>query len=191
VRSTSKAYDTRGRTQATLLWLCGVADSRVSDGRAQERAECPLPLRRRLPGRAGSTKSSMMASAFSRGAILQAFDLIELDGNDLRRAIEYRKRMLAKVMRDHHSGILCFSAPASSAAKASYRSDSARCIARVELSRANARRKWIGATSDGIAVGRSKHSELLTMSLVAKPLTMILAIVIIVAIVLLLQIAFR
>jgi bifunctional non-homologous end joining protein LigD len=40
-------------------------------------------------------------------AVMVAFDLIELDGKDLRRApIEYRKRMLAKLVRDPHPGIV-------------------------------------------------------------------------------------
>jgi ATP-dependent DNA ligase len=40
-------------------------------------------------------------------AVMVAFDLIELDGNDLRRfPIEYRKRMLAKLVRDPHLGIV-------------------------------------------------------------------------------------
>jgi bifunctional non-homologous end joining protein LigD len=39
-------------------------------------------------------------------AVLCAFDLIELDGRDLRREpIEHRKRMLAKVVRRPHPGI--------------------------------------------------------------------------------------
>ena len=40
-------------------------------------------------------------------AVLLAFDLIELDGEDLRRSpIEYRKRMLAKLVRGPHAGIV-------------------------------------------------------------------------------------
>jgi bifunctional non-homologous end joining protein LigD len=40
-------------------------------------------------------------------AVLVAFDLIELDGRDLRRQpIEQRKRMLAKLVRDPHPGIV-------------------------------------------------------------------------------------
>jgi hypothetical protein len=54
-------------------------------------------------------------------AVLCAFDLIELDGEDLRRApIEHRKHKLARS---------CSSTPASSAAKASFQSGSARPIA--------------------------------------------------------------
>ena len=38
-------------------------------------------------------------------AVLVAFDLIELEGNDLRRSsIEYRKRKLAKLVRGPHLG---------------------------------------------------------------------------------------
>ena len=40
-------------------------------------------------------------------AVLVAFDLIELDGEDLRRSsIEYRKRKLAKLVRGPHLGIV-------------------------------------------------------------------------------------
>ena len=40
-------------------------------------------------------------------AALWAFDLIELDGDDLRRSsIEYRKRKLAKLLRAPHLGIV-------------------------------------------------------------------------------------
>ena len=40
-------------------------------------------------------------------AVLLAFDLIELDGEDLRRSpIEYRKRMLAKLVRGPNAGIV-------------------------------------------------------------------------------------
>src|SRR5690349_5363609 len=40
-------------------------------------------------------------------AVMIAFDLIELDGEDLRRwPIEDRKRMLAKLVRDPHPGIV-------------------------------------------------------------------------------------
>ncbi len=40
-------------------------------------------------------------------AVLIAFDLIELDGHDLRReAIEQRKRKLAKLVRGPHPGIV-------------------------------------------------------------------------------------
>jgi bifunctional non-homologous end joining protein LigD len=40
-------------------------------------------------------------------AVMVAFDLIELDGNDVRRSpIEYRKRMLAKLVRERHPGIV-------------------------------------------------------------------------------------
>ena len=40
-------------------------------------------------------------------AVLIAFDLIELDGEDLRRApIEQRKRTLAKLLRRPHAGIV-------------------------------------------------------------------------------------
>src|SRR6516164_6726993 len=40
-------------------------------------------------------------------AVLCAFDLIELDGEDLRRSsIEYRKRKLAKLVRSPHLGIV-------------------------------------------------------------------------------------
>ena len=40
-------------------------------------------------------------------AVLVAFDLIELEGNDLRRSsIEYRKRKLAKLVRGPHLGIV-------------------------------------------------------------------------------------
>jgi bifunctional non-homologous end joining protein LigD len=43
----------------------------------------------------------------SETAVMVAFDLIELDGKDLRRSpIEYRKRMLAKLVRDPHPGIV-------------------------------------------------------------------------------------
>jgi ATP-dependent DNA ligase len=42
-----------------------------------------------------------------QGAVLCAFDLIELDGEDLRRSsIEYRKRKLAKLVRGPHLGIV-------------------------------------------------------------------------------------
>ena len=65
-------------------------------------------------------------------AVLCAFDLIELDGEDLRRApIEHRKRKLAKLVRNPRPGIVlnattakatsCFSTPVSSAARASRR----------------------------------------------------------------------
>ena len=55
-------------------------------------------------------------------AVLCAFDLIELNGEDLRRSpIEYRKRMLAKLVRGPRPGIVlnehCEGAPASSAAR--------------------------------------------------------------------------
>jgi bifunctional non-homologous end joining protein LigD len=40
-------------------------------------------------------------------AVLCAFDLIELNGEDLRRSpIEYRKRKLAQLVRDPHPGIV-------------------------------------------------------------------------------------
>ena len=40
-------------------------------------------------------------------ALLIAFDLVELDGEDLRRTpIEYRKRTLAKLVRRPHAGIV-------------------------------------------------------------------------------------
>src|SRR5215472_15075448 len=42
----------------------------------------------------------------SRDAVLCAFDLIELDGEDLRRSpIERRKERLLRLIRDRHSGI--------------------------------------------------------------------------------------
>src|SRR6516164_7889395 len=42
-----------------------------------------------------------------QGAVLCAFDLIELDSEDLRRSsIEYRKRKLAKLVRGPHLGIV-------------------------------------------------------------------------------------
>jgi bifunctional non-homologous end joining protein LigD len=75
------------------------------------------------------------------GAVLCAFDLIELDGEDLRRSsIEYRKRKLAKlVTRSAHLGIVLnehyegtarsfLSTPASSAAKLLFRSGLAHSI---------------------------------------------------------------
>ena len=41
-------------------------------------------------------------------AVLSAFDLIELDGEDLRRSsIEYRKRKLAKLVRRPQLGLIC------------------------------------------------------------------------------------
>ena len=44
-------------------------------------------------------------------AVLVAFDLIELDGEDLRRpSIEYRKRKLAKLVRKPQLGIVCVAA---------------------------------------------------------------------------------
>jgi bifunctional non-homologous end joining protein LigD len=62
-------------------------------------------------------------------AVLVAFDLIELDGEDLRRSpIEHRKRKLAKLARSPHSGIVS-STPANSAARVSCRNGSARFIA--------------------------------------------------------------
>jgi bifunctional non-homologous end joining protein LigD len=63
-------------------------------------------------------------------AVLCAFDLIELEGEDLRRTpIEDRKRRLAKLVRTPHPGIVlnehseatarsCFNTPAGSAARA-------------------------------------------------------------------------
>jgi len=40
-------------------------------------------------------------------AVMVVFDLIELNGNDVRRSpIEYRKRMLAKLVRERHPGIV-------------------------------------------------------------------------------------
>jgi ATP-dependent DNA ligase len=76
-------------------------------------------------------------------AVLIAFDLIELDGEDLRRTpIELRKRTLAKLVRRPHAGIVLnevfegdgetFSlpTPANSAVKASYRSGLGRPIGR-------------------------------------------------------------
>jgi hypothetical protein len=60
--------------------------------------------------------------------------------------------------------------------------------------RSNAKRKRTGTTSDGAAGGNrtsQKQSGVLTMSFFAKPLTMILALVVVVALVILLQIAFR
>jgi bifunctional non-homologous end joining protein LigD len=77
-------------------------------------------------------------------AVLCAFDLLELDGEDLRRTpIEERKRILAKLLSDAHEGIAfnghytgdgatSTSTPARSAARASCRSASARRIARAE-----------------------------------------------------------
>ena len=74
-------------------------------------------------------------------AALIAFDLIELDGEDLRRApIEQRKRTLAKLLRRPHAGIVlnevlkamatfCLPTPASLAARALSRSGLARCTA--------------------------------------------------------------
>ena len=71
-------------------------------------------------------------------AVLLAFDLIELDGEDLRRTpIEQRKRKLAKLVRAPHAGIVltrsttatatsCLRTLASLAARASCRSGSAR-----------------------------------------------------------------
>ena len=42
-----------------------------------------------------------------RAAVLCAFDLIELDGEDLRRApLEHRKRALAKLLRQKRDGIV-------------------------------------------------------------------------------------
>ena len=75
-------------------------------------------------------------------AVLCAFDLIELEGEDLRRRpIEDRKSKLAKLVRTPHpascsmntmrtTARLCFSTPAGSAAKASCRSGSDRLIVR-------------------------------------------------------------
>jgi ATP-dependent DNA ligase len=72
---------------------------------------------------------------------LCAFDLLELDGKDLRRApIEERKRILAKLSHKSHPGIALnqhyegdgatiYSMPARSAVRASYRSGWARRIA--------------------------------------------------------------
>ncbi len=76
-------------------------------------------------------------------AVLVAFDLIELDGEDLRRSsIEYRKRKLAKLLRSPHLGSSLMSITrararsfsstrASWAARALCQSGSARCIALV------------------------------------------------------------
>ena len=73
-------------------------------------------------------------------AVLCAFDLIELDGEDLRRSsIEYRKRKLAKLVRGPRLGIVLnehyegdakssSSTPASSVVRASCQSGLARCI---------------------------------------------------------------
>ena len=73
-------------------------------------------------------------------AVLCAFDLLEVDGKDLRRApIEERKGTLAKLLRHPHTGIAynrqttptaqsSTSTPAPSAARASCRSGSARPI---------------------------------------------------------------
>ena len=75
-------------------------------------------------------------------AVLCAFDLIELEGEDLRRRpIEDRKRKLAKLIRTplpascstnttRATARSCFSTPAGSAARASCRSGSARRIVR-------------------------------------------------------------
>jgi bifunctional non-homologous end joining protein LigD len=69
-------------------------------------------------------------------AVLCAFDLIELDGEDLRRTpIETRKSTLKSLLRGKHEGIVFNSSaarPARSSARASCRSASARRIARVE-----------------------------------------------------------
>jgi ATP-dependent DNA ligase len=76
-------------------------------------------------------------------AVMVAFDLIGLDGEDLRRTpIERRKDRLLRLIRDQHPGICstlttlsmaaqCSRTPARSAAKASCRSGSARPIALV------------------------------------------------------------
>jgi hypothetical protein len=40
------------------------------------------------------------------GAVLCAFELIELEGEDLRRPIENRKRKLSKLVRTPHTGIV-------------------------------------------------------------------------------------
>jgi bifunctional non-homologous end joining protein LigD len=46
-------------------------------------------------------------SGHGRDAVLCAFDLIELDGEDLRRAsIEWRKERLLRLVRDQHPGIV-------------------------------------------------------------------------------------
>ena len=74
-------------------------------------------------------------------AVPVAFDLIELDGDDLRRSsIEYRKCKLARLLRRPDLGIVLISitsemarsfssTPASQGARASCRSGSGRCIA--------------------------------------------------------------
>ncbi len=76
-------------------------------------------------------------------ALLIAFNLIELDGEDLRRTpIEQRKRILAKLVRRPHAGIvlnevfegdgdILFAHACKLGCEASYRSGSARPIARV------------------------------------------------------------
>jgi bifunctional non-homologous end joining protein LigD len=54
-----------------------------------------------------STFDLLRSWRHDHAAVLCAFDLIELDGEDLRRSsIEYRKRKLAKLVRGPHLGIV-------------------------------------------------------------------------------------
>jgi hypothetical protein len=98
---------------------------------------------RRLPATAtGSPCSTGCATAApDRSVFLFAFDLLEVNGQDLRREpLEVRKRQLAGLLRaakiglqvnDHVDlpGEVVFATPASSGLRASSRSGSARAIA--------------------------------------------------------------
>jgi hypothetical protein len=74
----------------------------------------PVPMSAAFIGQSAkhncpSTKYNTRDEAISRrrDALLIAFDLIELDGEDLRRTpIEPRKRTLAKLVRRPHAGIV-------------------------------------------------------------------------------------
>jgi bifunctional non-homologous end joining protein LigD len=61
--------------------------------------ECRIPV---------SPICTLLSAVLASGdAVLIAFDLIELDGEDLRRSpIEHRKRKLAKLARSPHPGIV-------------------------------------------------------------------------------------
>ena len=111
-----------------------------------------LPARSFLIGEAIVTNASGLAvfdlirrKRHGGDAVLIAFDLIELDGEDLRRSpIEHRKRKLAKLARSPHPGIvlneffegdgdILFEHACKLGCEVSYRNGSAHLIARGDL----------------------------------------------------------
>ena len=141
-------------TTASASWLARWC-WRPAHHAARQRFHLPLSARSRsflIDGEAIVTNGDGLAvfdlirrKRHGGDAVLIAFDLIELDGEDLRRSpIEHRKRKLAKLARSPHPGIvlneffegdgdILFEHACKLGCEVSYRNGSAHLIARGDL----------------------------------------------------------